>query len=71
MRELIAAFEKVYGGKVHVNEAPPRPGDAVGAYAGVGKARDVLGWTSSLTLEEAIESALKWGDRRKDVLGYE
>jgi UDP-glucose 4-epimerase len=71
VRELIAAFEKVYGAKVPVTESAPRPGDAVGAYANVDKARDVLGWTSTLSLEEAIDSALKWGERRKDVLGYE
>lgn len=71
VRELIAAFEEVYGAKVPVTEAPPRPGDAVGAYANVDKARRVLGWTSSLSLEQAIDSALKWGERRQDVLGYE
>ena len=71
VRELIAAFEEVYGAKVPVAEAPPRPGDAVGAYANVDKARRVLGWSSSLSLEQAIDSALKWGERRQDVLGYE
>ncbi|MDQ6641828.1 MAG: UDP-glucose 4-epimerase GalE [Actinomycetota bacterium] len=71
VRELIAAFERVYGAKVPVNEAPPRPGDAVGAYANVDKAREVLGWTSSLSLDEAIDSALKWGEKRQLVLGYE
>ncbi|MGI9157334.1 MAG: UDP-glucose 4-epimerase GalE [Marmoricola sp.] len=71
VRELVAAFEKVYGAEVPVTEAPPRPGDAVGAFANVDKARDVLGWTSSLSLEQAIDSALKWGEQRKDVLGYE
>lgn len=71
VRELVAAFEKVYGAEVPVTEAPPRPGDAVGAFANVDKARDVLGWSSSLSLEQAIDSALKWGERRKDILGYE
>jgi UDP-glucose 4-epimerase len=71
VRELIAAFEKVYGKKVPVEEAPPRPGDAVGAFANVDKAREVLGWTSSLSLVDAIDAALKWGDKRRSVLGYE
>jgi UDP-glucose 4-epimerase len=71
VRELVTAFEKVYGAKVPITEAPPRPGDAVGAFANVDKARDVLGWTSSLSLEDAIDSALKWGERRKEILGYE
>ena len=52
-------------------EAPPRPGDAVGAYANVDKARDLLGWTAELTLDDAIASALAWGEKRQEILGYE
>jgi UDP-glucose 4-epimerase len=70
VRELVETFERVYGKKVPVREAPPRPGDAVGAFANVDKAREVLGWTSSLSLEDAIASALAWGEKRQDVLGY-
>jgi UDP-glucose 4-epimerase len=70
VRELVAAFERVFGRPVPLREAPPRPGDAVGAFAGVDKARDVLGWTASLSLDDAIASALAWGRRRHEVLGY-
>jgi UDP-glucose 4-epimerase len=71
VRELIAAFEGVFGASVPTREAPPRPGDAVGAYANVDKAREVLGWTSELTVDDGIASALAWGRKRKEVLGYE
>jgi UDP-glucose 4-epimerase len=71
VRELLAAFENVFGEKVPTGDAPPRPGDAVGAYANVDKARKVLGWQSELTLEDGIASALAWGRRRKEILGYE
>jgi UDP-glucose 4-epimerase len=70
VRELVTAFERIYGKPVPVREAGPRPGDAVGAFANVDKARDVLGWTSSLSLEDGIASALAWAERRKEVLGY-
>lgn len=70
VRELVAAFERVFGQPVPLKEAPPRPGDAVGAFANVDKARDVLGWTSELSLDDAIASALAWGRTRRDVLGY-
>ena len=70
VRELVTAFEKVYAKPVPVVEGPPRPGDAVGAFANVDKARRVLGWSSSLTLEDGIASALAWGERRHQVLGY-
>jgi UDP-glucose 4-epimerase len=70
VRELVTTFEKVYGSAVPVQEGPPRPGDAVGAFANVDKARSVLGWNASLTLEDGIASALAWGERREEVLGY-
>jgi UDP-glucose 4-epimerase len=71
VRELIAAFEEVFGAKVPVREAPPRPGDAVGAFANVDRSHELLDWSTQLSLEEAIASALAWGDKRKDILGYE
>jgi UDP-glucose 4-epimerase len=71
VRELVAAFERVYGHDVPVAEAPPRPGDAVGAYANVDLSRRLLGWQTELSIDEAIASALAWSDRRQEVLGYE
>jgi UDP-glucose 4-epimerase len=70
VRELIAAFETVYGKRVPTREAPPRPGDAVGAYANVDKARELLGWTAAHTIEDGIASALAWGEKREQILGY-
>jgi hypothetical protein len=37
----------------------------------VDKARDILGWTSKLSLADGIESALAWTARRRHVLGYD
>lgn len=71
VRELIAAVERVVGRPVPVTEAPPRPGDAVGAFANADKAAELLGWKTELSLDEAIASALAWGEKRKSVLGYE
>jgi UDP-glucose 4-epimerase len=70
VRELLAAFERVTGRPVPIDEAPPRPGDAVGAFANADRARELLGWETELSLDEAIASALAWSDRRLDVLGY-
>ena len=71
VRELVASFERVFGKKVPLREAPPRPGDAVGAFANVDKARDVLGWTANLSIDDGIASALAWGRKRKEILGYD
>jgi len=70
VRELLAAFEEVYGGSVPVKHAPPRPGDAIGAFANVDLARRVLGWSSELSLQDGIASALAWGRKRHEILGY-
>jgi UDP-glucose 4-epimerase len=70
VRELISAFERVTGRPLPVTEAPPRPGDAVGAYANVDRSRELLQWETELSLDEAIASALAWADKRHEVLGY-
>ena len=70
VRELIATFEGVFGRPVPTVEAPPRPGDAVGAYANVNKARELLKWSAQHTLADGIASALAWNAKRVDVLGY-
>jgi UDP-glucose 4-epimerase len=71
VRELVAVVERISGQSISVREAPARPGDAVGAFANVEKVDRVLGWRSEHTLDDAIRSALDWGARRKEVLGYE
>jgi UDP-glucose 4-epimerase len=71
VRELVTAFQNVYGHEVPVTEAPPRPGDAVGAFANVDRSAELLGWHTELSLEDAIASALAWGEKREEILGYE
>jgi UDP-glucose 4-epimerase len=71
VRELVDAFERVTGGRVPTTEAPPRPGDAVGAYANVDRSRELLDWRTELSLDDAIRSALAWAEKRHEVLGYE
>jgi UDP-glucose 4-epimerase len=71
VRELVTAFERVTGRPMATTEAPPRPGDAVGAYANVDRAKELLDWRTELSLDEGIASALAWAERRHEVLGYE
>jgi UDP-glucose 4-epimerase len=71
VRELLAAVERVVGKPIPVTEAPARPGDAAGAFANADKAAKLLGWKTELSLDDAIASALAWGEKRKSVLGYE
>jgi UDP-glucose 4-epimerase len=70
VRELVTAFERVFGAPVPIVEAGPRPGDVPGAYAGVERAAELLDWRAELGIEEAIASALAWAEKRHEVLGY-
>lgn len=70
VHEIVAAFEKVWGKPINKREAPRRPGDAAGAFASAERARKLLGWQTELSVEQAISDALKWGEKRKLLLGY-
>ena len=69
VRELVEAFEKVYGQEVHKRDAPARPGDIAGAYANADRAGELLGWKAEMSIEQGIADALKWGKVRADMLG--
>ena len=71
VRELVSSFEGVFGHQVPITEASGRPGDAVGAFANVDRAAELLDWRTELSLEDAIGSALAWGAKRQEILGYE
>ena len=70
VKELVAAFERVWGASIPKRDAPPRPGDVAGAYANADRAQDLLHWQTERSVDEGIASALEWGRRRQEVLGY-
>lgn len=71
VKELLTAFEKVWGSALPKEEAPPRPGDVAGAYASAEKALNLLDWRAEMGMEEAIESALRWGRERESRLSWD
>jgi UDP-glucose 4-epimerase len=71
VRELVKAFEKVYGKEINKVEKPPRPGDVAGAYANADTARNLLGWEAKLPIENGIADALRWGEIRETIIHYE
>ena len=70
VRELVTAFEKVYGQKINKRETGPRPGDVAGSYTNADKAYRLLHWKAELTIEDGISDALKWGGIRESILKY-
>ena len=58
--EVVTTFEKATGVKLNYRIGPPRPGDVPAIYADVTKATDELGFQTTATLAEALQSAWKW-----------
>lgn len=58
--EVINSFEKVSGMPLAYEITDRRAGDVIAAYAETSKAKEVLGWQTELSLDEAITSAWKW-----------
>jgi UDP-glucose 4-epimerase len=69
VRELVTAFEKVYGKVINKRETGPRPGDVAGSFANADKAKALLGWQVELGIEQGIADALRWDREKVSVLG--
>lgn len=70
VKELVAAFEKVYGQPVNKRESDPRPGDVAGSYCNADTALRLLNWKAALSIEQGIADALKWGQLRETILDF-
>ncbi len=70
VRELVEAFERVYGQIIRKQDCSPRPGDVAGAYANADTARKLLGWEARLPIDQGIADALRWAEIRETILHY-
>ena len=66
--EMIAAFEKAWGGPVKFKFGPRRPGDIAECYADPAKAERVLGWRAERNLAKMCEDSARW--QRNNPDGY-
>lgn len=71
VRELVTAFEKVYGQTIHKRDMQPRLGDVPGAYTNADTALRLLKWKAELPIEQGIADALKWGELRQQILHWD
>ena len=58
--EVVEAFERVSGKKLHYKIVNRREGDVISAFADTKKANEELGWKTTLSLDDALLSAWKW-----------
>jgi UDP-glucose 4-epimerase len=68
VRELLAAFNSVTGEPVEGRDAPPRPGDVVGAYTRTERATELLGWQPQYSIADGIRHSLQWAAIRAERL---
>jgi UDP-glucose 4-epimerase len=68
VRELLAAFNRVADRPVEARDAERRPGDTVGAYTRIDRARHLLGWQPQYDVTEGIRHSLQWAAIRDEVL---
>ncbi len=61
--EVVHGFEEATGVKVPHSIGPRRPGDVESVYAETSKSRDVLGWTCTYGLKDALRDAWNWQQR--------
>lgn len=60
VKEVITSYEKAAGQPLAYKTGPRRDGDVVQIWADVSKATNVLGWTTELTLDDAVRDAWNW-----------
>lgn len=58
--QVVNTFELVSNKKLNYKFAPRRNGDVVSVYADIQKAKKILGWSTRLSLEDALKDAWRW-----------
>ncbi len=65
--EAVKAFEKVTGLQLNYEIGPRRAGDVVAIYANKEKTERVLGWEPSRSIEDIMQTAWAWEQKRTGV----
>jgi UDP-glucuronate 4-epimerase len=60
LRDLIRRLERVIGRPAVINALPAQPGDVPITYADVNKARAMLGYVPSTTIDAGLERFVAW-----------
>jgi UDP-glucose 4-epimerase len=66
--ELLDAFNRVAARPIQAREAERRPGDVVGGYSRIDRARRLLSWQPRYDIAEGIRHSLAWAAIREEVL---
>jgi UDP-glucose 4-epimerase len=62
--EIAGLLQKSAGSNVPIEFAPHRPGEQQDSFVNADKARDLLGWSPEVTLEDGLAKSYEWFSRR-------
>lgn len=68
LRKLINVLEQITGKKAILDYRPDQPGDVPYTYASITKARKLLHYTPSTTIELGLQKFYEWFQRHEEVL---
>ena len=68
LKQLIEALEKTIGRKASIEQLPEQPGDVPKTYADISKARKLLGYSPSTSLEVGLENFYQWFSQHRQLL---
>jgi nucleoside-diphosphate-sugar epimerase len=60
LRTVLQKLEAIIGRQAVVQEEPPAPGDVRATWADITRAREILRWQPSTTLEEGLSACVAW-----------
>src|SRR5436309_6557237 len=60
LKDLISAIENALGKQAKINELPEQPGDMPLTYAGISKARKLLGYSPTTKFSEGLPKFVEW-----------
>lgn len=60
VQEFIATIERITGKTANIQQQPERPGDVEKTYADITKAKELLGWAPTTTLENGMRAFISW-----------
>ena len=62
---LAATMQRVAGSTLPLEFAPPRPGEQQRSFVSVGRAREALDWTPTVSLDAGISRTYTWFEQQR------
>ena len=66
LAELIQTVEKVTGKKANIKKMPPRQGEMFVTYADINKAKKLLNYNPSTSIEQIVQIYFDWFNKQED-----